>query len=997
MADLFNGYNAFKNTLTQNKQEMEKIYMTLRTTRTALLLLLTGILLLAANAGLAQTVTLTTDKLDYAPGEIVHIEGTGWFAGETVNLLIMNLTYPALNSLDHYRDWNVVVDDQGNFSSWWDVTEDELNTELVLTALGDSSGYREQVFFTDGSEPKINSISPLSGRAGDVVTIVLNQSASTISSVYFGSDNGTNISLSANGKTITVTVPNGYGSVDVTVNGYWDDKGTATSFTDTFKDPFSIDCSSPTVVTNPINQTVTYGDDAIFTIAAGGTETLSYQWQVSTDGGVTWANTGTNSATLSVSNPTVAMSGYQYQCVVTGQCDPIATSAPAVLTVNPRAITIIADAKSKVYGESDPEFTFQIAAGNLVGSDVFSGLLERISGESAGTYAISQGTVTLPGGNYTISFSGADFTITTKAASVTPNTASKEYGSADPALTGTLSGFLTADNVTAAYSRVAGETVLGGPYTISAVLSPTEVLSNYDITYNTADFTITTKAASVTPNTASKEYGSADPALTGTLSGFLTADNVTAAYSRVAGETVLGGPYTISAVLSPTEVLSNYDITYNTADFTITTKAASVTPNTASKYCGQPDPTFNGTLDGFITSDNVEAMYSRTQGESVIGSPYTISAVLSPTAILDNYNITYNTAEFIIKPVSIDASASSTPIQQGTDATLYATVTDESANPIGSVLVTFYIDDVSYATSWTNGDGLASLTSVPVPDVHVYKITAIAGEGCSESTAYLPVYDPSAGFVTGGGWIWSPKGAYAADETLDGKANFGFVAKYKKGKSDVDGNTEFHFHAAGMKFKSQFHESGSLVISGGKATYRGEGTINGEGSYKFTLVAFDGDWNDGNDPDRFRIKIWGDAGIVYDNAIGSDDNSDDATELGGGSIVIHEVKSNNKTKSAEIATAVEPIEISDPGLKVYPNPFKDRARFEFVSPVAALARIDVYNMAGQRVQTIFDGWVEENTTYNAEFKPVDEISGMYIYRMQLGNSIYNGKLVYKKE
>src|SRR5204862_539161 len=137
----------------------------------------------------------------------------------------------------------------------------------------------------------------------------------------------------------------------------------------------------------------------------------------------------------------------------------------------------------------------------------------------------------------------ASFTITTKTASVTPAAASKTYGADDPALTGTLSGFLAADVVTAAYSRTAGGTVAGSPYTISATLSPDGVLGNYTITYNTANFTITKATASVTPKTASKTYGAADPALTGTLSGFLAADVVTATYSRTAGETVAGSPY----------------------------------------------------------------------------------------------------------------------------------------------------------------------------------------------------------------------------------------------------------------------------------------------------------------------------------------------------------------------------------------------------------------------------------------------------------------------
>ena len=220
-------------------------------------------------------------------------------------------------------------------------------------------------------------------------------------------------------------------------------------------------------------------------------------------------------------------------------------------------------------------------------------------------------------GNYNITYNTANFTIDPKAASVTPNAASKTYGAADPALTGTLSGFLAADGVTATYSRTAGETVLGGPYTISATLSPAGVLSNYTITYNTANFTIDPKAASVTPNAASKTYGAADPAFTGTLSGFLAADGVTATYSRTAGETVLGSPYTISATLSPAGVLSNYSITYNTANFTIDPKAASVTPNAASKTYGGADPAFTGTLTGFLAADGVTATYSRTAGETV--------------------------------------------------------------------------------------------------------------------------------------------------------------------------------------------------------------------------------------------------------------------------------------------------------------------------------------------------------------------------------------------
>jgi hypothetical protein len=132
-----------------------------------------------------------------------------------------------------------------------------------------------------------------------------------------------------------------------------------------------------------------------------------------------------------------------------------------------------------------------------------------------------------------------------------------------------LTGFLAADGVTATYSRPAGETVLGGPYTISATLNPAGVLANYTITYNTANFAITPKAATWTTNPANKAYSASDPnpLTTGSGSGFLAADSVTATYARAAGE--LPGAYHITATLSPVSVLSNYTITNTGATFSI--------------------------------------------------------------------------------------------------------------------------------------------------------------------------------------------------------------------------------------------------------------------------------------------------------------------------------------------------------------------------------------------------------------------------------------------
>ncbi|MFC2039358.1 OmpL47-type beta-barrel domain-containing protein [Chloroflexota bacterium] len=183
---------------------------------------------------------------------------------------------------------------------------------------------------------------------------------------------------------------------------------------------------------------------------------------------------------------------------------------------------------------------------------------------------------------------------------------------------------------------------------------------------------------------------------------------------------------------------------------------------------------------------------------------------------------------------------------------------------------------------------------VPAPGVYtlVVEATDLASNTVLSDPILFVVYDPTGGFVTGGGWIDSPEGAYTPDSSLTGKATFGFVSKYKKNAEVPTGQTEFRFRVAGLNFHSSSYDW--LVVAGSRANFKGVGTINGEGEYKFMLTAIDADINDSDsfDIDRFRIKIWdeeeedGVETVVYDNALG-DDSDEATTEIGGGSIVIH--------------------------------------------------------------------------------------------------------------
>jgi hypothetical protein len=255
----------------------------------------------------------------------------------------------------------------------------------------------------------------------------------------------------------------------------------------------------------------------------------------------------------------------------------------------------------------------------------------------------------------------------------------------------------------------------------------------------------------------------------------------------------------------------------------------------------------------------------------------------SPT---QSFTVTVNN----VLPTLGSITAPNDPLQVGTLVSVSASFSD----PGTADLHTTYIDwgdgtvaSYAVASGSTSASGSHTYT---LPGVYTLKMTVQDDLGYSSEVIfqYVVIFDPSAGFVTGGGWINSPAGAYTPDNLSDpditGKATFGFVSKYQKGATVPTGNTEFQFHAAGLNFKSTIYEW--LVVQGNsRASYKGSGTVNGGGNYGFLLSVVDG----GNVGDKFRIKIWdkGTSVVLYDNQAGGGDDATASQVIGDGSVVIH--------------------------------------------------------------------------------------------------------------
>ncbi len=254
---------------------------------------------------------------------------------------------------------------------------------------------------------------------------------------------------------------------------------------------------------------------------------------------------------------------------------------------------------------------------------------------------------------------------------------------------------------------------------------------------------------------------------------------------------------------------------------------------------------------------------------------------------------------------------------------------------------------VSAKINWDDGNAEETIygSTFSIPHTYaaagVYSVNVVLTDACGATASYLleylVTYDPSAGFVTGGGWISSPAGAYLADPTLTGKATFGFVSKYQKGATVPTGNTEFQFQVGNLNFKSTSYQW--LVVSGQKAQYKGYGTVNGSGNYQFLITAIDGT------TDQFRIKING----IYDNALNAAEDSDVATPISAGSIVVHTPNAKSSTKRDGAPEEVTK-EISDVALSVYPNPIGEVIYVKYASESESPIGMQLFDLNGRSLK-----------------------------------------------
>jgi filamentous hemagglutinin family protein len=264
--------------------------------------------------------------------------------------------------------------------------------------------------------------------------------ADTASSAYSGSP-----SVTSTGSAATAAV----GSYSIT----------ATVGTLSAKDNYALAYGSAatlTVTTAPLTVTA----NALSRVYGASNPTLTY----STSG---LFNGDTVSGTLATAATTTSNVGAYAitQGTLTASSNYALTYVGANLTVTQAPLTVTANAASRIYGASNPTFTYSTSG--LLNGDALSGALATaaVATSGVGTYALTQGT--LANANYALTFAGANLTVTQAPLTVTANSLSRAYGASNPTLTYTSSGLANGDTLSGALATAATTTSGVGTYAIT--------------------------------------------------------------------------------------------------------------------------------------------------------------------------------------------------------------------------------------------------------------------------------------------------------------------------------------------------------------------------------------------------------------------------------------------------------------------------------------------------------------------------------------------------
>jgi hypothetical protein len=371
----------------------------------------------------------------------------------------------------------------------------------------------------------------LGGNAGSLITVDERESSNVVDSAASDLITLTVTGPSSYLQTYTATAVDGgatfnLSSVALNVSGSYTYTASLASVTSAIATE-TVNSATPQTITFTPSSQVTYGVAPIPLLATGGASGNAVTFSI-LSGGSFGSLSGNNNSMLTVTGAgTITIAANQagntnYAAATQVTASIVVSNLSQTITFSPASPVTFGVAPitlSAIGGASGNAVTFSITSGNSFGS---------LGGANNSTLTVTgAGTITIAANqagntNYAAATQATASILITKASlSIVVNPASSVYGAAFPTFSGTLTGALPADGITASYSTTATPTSpAGGSYSIVATLNdPNSKLGNYSVTNTPAPLSIGKAASAVQVSSSVNPVLLSDPTtLTATVS-----------------------------------------------------------------------------------------------------------------------------------------------------------------------------------------------------------------------------------------------------------------------------------------------------------------------------------------------------------------------------------------------------------------------------------------------------------------------------------------------
>ena len=363
----------------------------------------------------------------------------------------------------------------------------------------------------------------------------------------------------------------------------------------------------PTISTQPANQTVTAGQTATFTVVAGGTAPLSYQWQK--NGANIAAATAASYTTLAT---TSSDSGSTFQVVVSNAAGTV-TSAAATLTVSaaPVAPTITTQPANQTVTAGQTA-TFTVVAGGTAPLNYqWQKNGGNIAGATAASYTTPATATTDSGSTFQVVVRNSAGTVTSATATLTvsaaptpailPNPTSVDFG--NDVVNSNTTQVLVLKNTGTAMLTITQVSGTGSAFTLSGFTVPLNVNAGQQTTITVAF--LPTTAGVVSGNISITSNAPTSPttiALTGSgiaATKILSVNPTTLSFGSVNTGSSSSQSVTLTNTGNSTVNISQVNVTGT--GFSAPNSAVSLSPSQNATVAVQFAPTTAGSATGTLT------------------------------------------------------------------------------------------------------------------------------------------------------------------------------------------------------------------------------------------------------------------------------------------------------------------------------------------------------------------------------------------------------------